>query len=247
LSRGRREAWCRPGFREYHGPATVAMGAEQRRTAWAVAKRPGETSPPFQRRDQGPRAVGVAKRQHEHCQPATGGRLPAGRRRYMPAAGRRCGNFQGRRRVRAEFIQLPANVRFQVDLPAVTADERRGVLKQCQRVRPPAFGCHAACFDLAPTEIAFREQLAASLRQQAVPQGPGVPADPPAARTSRLSAGNLGLNSTGTLQGFRHSSGKPTIRPSACQQIRCNACLRLVSPSYCVPIGVVAFSFGKPG
>jgi len=41
---------------------------------------------------------------------------------------------------------------------------------------------------------------------------PGVPADPPAARTSRLSAGNLGLNSTGALQGFRHFSGKPTIR-----------------------------------
>jgi hypothetical protein len=45
-----------------------------------------------------------------------------------------------------------------------------------------------------------------------VPQGPGVPADPPAARTSGLPAGNLGLNSTGTVQGFRHFSGKPTMQ-----------------------------------
>jgi hypothetical protein len=102
---------------------------------------------------------------------------------------------------------------FKVDLPAVTADERRDLLNQCQRVAP-VFSCYAAWFALAPTEMAFREQLAASLRQQAVPQGPGVPADPPAARTSRLSAGNLGLNSTGTVQGFRHFSGKPTVRPS---------------------------------
>jgi len=56
-----------------------------------------------------------------------------------------------------------------------------------------------------------------------VPQGPGVPADPPAARTSRLSAGNLGLNSTGTLQGFRHFSGKPTIRELAAASERTEA------------------------
>jgi len=106
-------------------------------------------------------------------------------------------------------------VRFKVDLPAVTADERRHVLNQCQRVAPPVFGCCAAWFDLAPTEIAFREQLAASLRQQAVPQGPGVPTDPPAARTSRLPTGNLGLNSTGTLQGFHQFPGRPAFRPGA--------------------------------
>jgi hypothetical protein len=113
------------------------------------------------------------------------------------------------------FGRGTGKTRFKVDLSAVTADERRDVLNQCPRVAPPVFGCYAAWFDLAPTEIAFREQLAASVRQQAVPQGPGVPADPPAARTSRLSAGNLGLNSTGTLQGFRHFSGKPTIRELA--------------------------------
>ena len=141
----------------------------------------------------------------------------------MPAAGRRCGNFQGRTRSGAEFIQLPADVRFKVDLPAVTADERRRLLNQCQRVAPPVLGCHAAWFDLAPTKIAFRKQLAAGVRQQAVPQGPGVPADPPAALASRLPAGNLGLNSTGTLQCFRHFSGKPTIRELAAASERTEA------------------------
>ena len=58
-------------------------------------------------------------------------------------------------------------------------------------------------------------------RQQAEAQGPGVPADPPAARASRLSAGNLGLNSTGTLQGFHHFSGKPTVRSSESIIPRC--------------------------
>jgi len=61
------------------------------------------------------------------------------------------------------------------------------------------------------------------VRQQAVPQGPGVPADPPAARASRPPAGNLGLNSRGTLQGFRHFSGKPTIRELAAGSERTGA------------------------
>jgi len=125
-------------------PGTLVAFRRSRRTAWAVS----ETSPPFQRLDQGPRAVGVAKRRHEHGRSATGGRLPAGRR---------CGKFQGRRRSGAEFTQLPADVRFKLDLPAVTADERRLVLNQCRRVAPPVFACYAAWVDLAPTEIALRE------------------------------------------------------------------------------------------
>jgi hypothetical protein len=121
--------------------------------------------------------------------------------------------------------------------------EKQASKNQCQRVAP-VFGCYEAWFDFAPTEIAFREQLAASLRQQAVLQGPGVPADPPAARASRLSAGNLGLNSTGTLQGFRHFSGKPTIRSNELGSVN-EATLSEIYPA--LPGDALAFANPRGG